>query len=92
MSGAGIQPSVLPLRRLGSDTVHAVEIGLDAVRPVTVFGRPCNAVTGPVISKCGAMLRGDLIVMRVYSTLCPRCRRLTSLTELADLHPEKAST
>jgi hypothetical protein len=67
---------VLPLRRLRSGVVHWVPVPTEEIiREGTVYGSITELVRGPIVARCGASLRGRLVVMHTRAT-CQRCRRL----------------
>jgi hypothetical protein len=67
---------VLPLRRLGSGVVHWVPVPTDdIIREWALYGEETELVLGPIVARCGATLRGRLVVMHTRVT-CRHCRRL----------------
>jgi hypothetical protein len=49
------------LRRLGYNVVHFAHVPEEAIYPASVFGAECEAVTPPIVARCGAVLRSGLI-------------------------------
>lgn len=45
-----------------------------------------------IIGVINFSVSSPIVVMRVDSELCPRCRRLTSLTDLTDVYPDRVKT
>ena len=85
---------IAPVRRWASGVVHAAVVEPEWLGESVWIGPPFKSVTLPLVARCGARLHGSthcpIVVMRVESELCPRCRTLTNLAHLTDFYAARA--
>lgn len=84
---------VIPVRRWASNVVHAAVVEPNWLSESVWVGPPFKSLTLPLVARCGAKLHGSvhcpIVVMRMDSTLCPRCQRLTNLAALTDCYADR---
>lgn len=75
----------LLVRRLGQDRTHAAHVPADVVTAAVFAGREYRSLPAPIVVRCGAVLRGQLVVMDggVASAKCSACVREIVLAEQA---------
>lgn len=89
-------PQLFPVRRWASSTVHVAQADAEWLTESVWVGPPFQSITTPLVTRCGARLNGSvhspIVVMRVDSSLCARCRRLTNLVHLANVYPDRVKS
>lgn len=74
------------VRRLGSGVIHYAMIPVGLPERAKVFGRDCYMVPDHVVTLCGAVLRGDIVVMRDFKKTCRACEHIRR-TDRASTYP-----